>query len=147
MTSHDPGVVSIASLIARLKNADSQQRESAAAEIFQQGRAVAQGAIAPWLKDVQLRDCLRLTDAGLPEMVVGIAVDPESFEDILAAVGMPRLAEVPPDQDAKEFELDFSQGVRLDVLTTRELGGPGAIARYLQKFGAGINRSKLCRAI
>jgi len=145
MISNDPapGAVSIALLIAQLKNTDPQERESAAGEIFKQGRAVAQAAIAPWLKDAQLRDCLRIADAGFPEMVVGIAVDPESFEGILAAVGMPRLADVPPDQDAKEFELEFPQGVRLDVLTTRDPGGPGAIARYLQKFGAGIQQIEI----
>jgi hypothetical protein len=145
MNSNDPapGAVSIASLVARLKNTDPQQRQSAAVQIFEQGRAVAQGAIAPWLKDVQMRDCLQMTGAGFPEMVVGIAVDPESFEGILAAMGMPRLADVPPDQDAKEFELEFPQGVRLDILTTREPGGPGAIARYLQKFGAGIQQIEI----
>jgi hypothetical protein len=50
---------------------------------------------------------------------------------------------VPPDQDAREFELHFAQGIQLDILTTREPGGAGAIARYLQKFGEGIQQVEL----
>ncbi len=42
-----------------------------------------------------------------------------------------------------EFELHFSQQVQLDILTTREPGGKGAIARYLQKFGEGIQQVEL----
>ena len=49
-------------------------------------------------------------------------------------------ADVPPDQDAEEFELHFPDGISLDVLTTREPGGSGAIARYLSKFGEGIQQ-------
>jgi hypothetical protein len=33
--------------------------------------------------------------------------------------------------------------VKIDVLTTRESGGTGAIARYLGKFGAGIQQIEL----
>ena len=50
------------------------------------------------------------------------------------------LADVPPDQDALEFEIEFPTGVRLDILTTREPAGAGAIARFLQKFGEGIQQ-------
>jgi hypothetical protein len=78
-----------------------------------------------------------------PVTTVGIAVTPETFERIHAANGSPRLAEVPPDQDAKEFELHFAQNIRLDILTTREPDGTGAIARYLQKFGEGIQQVEL----
>jgi hypothetical protein len=76
-------------------------------------------------------------------MVVGIAVDPVHFEEIQDAMGMPHLADVPPDQDAKEFELEFAAGVRLDVLTTRDLRGGGAIARYLEKLGEGIQQIEI----
>jgi hypothetical protein len=78
-----------------------------------------------------------------PITTVGIAVTPQNFDRIRAANGSPRLAEVPPDQDAREFELHFAQGVRLDILTTRESGGVGAIARYLQKSGEGIQQVEL----
>ena len=47
---------------------------------------------------------------------------------------------MPPDQDALEFELAFAHGVRLDVLTTRDAAGQGAIARFLARFGAGIQQ-------
>ena len=53
------------------------------------------------------------------------------------------MADVPPDQDAKEFELHFSSGVQLDILTTRQTDGGGAIARFLQKFGEGIQQIEL----
>ena len=71
---------------------------------------------------------------------IGIAVQPENFERIRAANGSPRLAEVPPDQDAMEFELRSGEHEEFDILTTRDPGGPGAIARYLQKFGEGIQQ-------
>lgn len=138
-----PNAASIASLIAHLQSADPQKRQDAAAKIFRQGSAQAQAATTSWLNDAELRDCLRIADTGFPEMIVGVAVDPASFEKIRAAVGMPHLADVPPDQDAREFELEFPQEVRLDVLTTREPGGPGAIARYLEKFGAGIQQIEI----
>ena len=33
--------------------------------------------------------------------------------------------------------------MRLDILTNKQAGGAGAIARYLQKFGAGIQQIEL----
>ena len=47
---------------------------------------------------------------------------------------------MPADQDAEEFELRFADDVFLDVLTTREPGGSGAIAKYLAKFGEGVQQ-------
>jgi hypothetical protein len=67
-------------------------------------------------------------------------VEPAAFTRIHDANGAPPLAHVPPDQDAEEFELHFPDGISLDVLTTRAPGGPGAIARYLVKFGEGIQQ-------
>jgi len=46
---------------------------------------------------------------------------------------------VPPDQDAREFELHFS-GIALDILTSRDPRGGGAIAKYLEKFGEGVQQ-------
>jgi hypothetical protein len=69
-----------------------------------------------------------------------LAVERETFANIRAANGNPRLASGPPDQDAEEFELHFPDGISLDILTTREPGGSGAIARYLAKFGEGIQQ-------
>ena len=73
-------------------------------------------------------------------MTVGLAVSRETFTKIRAANGLPRLAEVPPDQDAEEFELHFPDGVALDVLTSRAPGGTGALAKYLAKFGEGVQQ-------
>src|SRR6266478_4597037 len=70
-------------------------------------------------------------------VTLGLAVERATFGRIRVANGTPRLAEVPAEQDAEEFELHFPDGILLDVLTTREPGGSGAIARYLAKFGEG----------
>ena len=67
----------------------------------------------------------------------------ETFNRIRIANGTPRLAEVPPDQDAEEFELQFPPETFLDILTTREPGGEGAIAKYLAKFGEGVQQVEL----
>ena len=75
-----------------------------------------------------------------PVVTVGLAVERATFGRIRVANGTPRLAEVPAEQDAEEFELHFPDGVLLDVLTTREPGGSGAIARYLAKFGEGVQQ-------
>ena len=93
---------------------------------------------------LEIRRELSILDASqFPVTTVGIAVTPETFERVRAANGASRLADVPPDQDAKEFELHFAQSIQLDILTTREPGGAGAIARYLQKFGEGIQQVEL----
>jgi hypothetical protein len=141
--SPTPDTSSIASLLARLQESDPHVRERAAAEIFRQGCALALDAVAAWLDDLPLCDCLRMAGSKHPEMIVGVAVDPGSFERIRAATGMPRLADVPADLDAKEFELEFAHEVRLDVLTTKDPDGPGAIARYLKKSGAGIQQVEI----
>lgn len=71
---------------------------------------------------------------------MGVAVDPALFEEIWQKAGRPHRADVPPDQDAVEFTLSFAHGVRLDALTTRDATGQGAIARYLARFGNGIQQ-------
>src|ERR1700683_3244295 len=131
------------SLIARLKSADPRERESAAAAIFRQGRALAQAAVASWLENASLRECFQMAEADFPKTAVGVAVDPVCFEEIRTATGVPHLADVPADLDAKEFELEFSRGVRIDVLTTRDPDGPGAIAGYLKKSGPGIQQVEI----
>jgi len=80
------------------------------------------------------------SDLGLGSIVVGLAVEPEIFKKIRAANYFPALADVPPDQDAMEFALHFETRIELDILTTREPGGKGAIARFLEKFGEGIQQ-------
>jgi hypothetical protein len=74
---------------------------------------------------------------------VGIAVHPETFQKIRAANNSPRLADVPADQDAQEFELHLEDSIELDILTTHAPGGSGAIARFLEKFGEGMQQVEI----
>ncbi len=133
----------MASLIRRLGDAERSQREKAATEIFRQGVEVAGAATAKWAADPELAGLFVMNDSESPEATVGLAVERENFSRIRIANGTPRLADVPPDQDAEEFELHFGHGVRLDLLTTKEPRGPGAIAGFLQKFGEGIQQIEL----
>ena len=71
---------------------------------------------------------------------MGLAVQRDTFGRIRIANATPRLSDVPASEDAEEFELHFEPGVSLDILTTREPGGDGAIAKYLAKFGEGIQQ-------
>src|SRR5215472_4207551 len=129
-----------AALIRELGGTDGETRQRAASEIFSRGRELARAATSAWLNHPDFLRHMMLDSSHFPVTTVGVAVTPENFEHIRAACGSPGLADVPPDQDAKEFELHFAQGVRLDILTTREPGGSGAIARYLQKFGEGLQQ-------
>jgi len=133
----------IASLIRGLCDADPFQRERAAQEIYRRGSELARVAAARWLADSQLARVFALDASHFPETTIGLAVEPENFDRIRTANGSPRLADVPPDQDALEFELHFPSGAQLDILTSRRPGDSGAIARFLQKFGEGIQQIEL----
>src|ERR1051325_3452235 len=129
--------------IGQLASQDLAQRDAAAEEICIAGSILARRAAREWLKD---GDFTALVERD-PKITVGIAVQPELFERIREANGGPRLAEGPPDQDAEEFELHFT-GISLDVLTPRTLDGNGAIARYLARFGEGIQQVEfLCKDV
>jgi hypothetical protein len=123
--------------IADLSSADASKRLAAAAEIYRLGRATAGSAIAEWWGESELSTLLF---APAPAITVGLAVQRDTFGRIRVANGTPRLAQVPPDQDAEEFELHFPESISLDILTTREPGGSGAIAKYLAKLGEGIQQ-------
>ena len=127
-------------LIEELSNANSATRASAAAEIFRRSFELVHAAVALWLLDTQLASCLHLSKTGAPKATAGIAVERGTFDRIRAANGSPRSANVPDDQDAEEFELDFPSGVRLDILTTKQAGAGGAIDKFLRKFGEGIQQ-------
>jgi hypothetical protein len=127
----------VASWVARLATPDARQREEAARELFRQGCAVSEPVLRRWFADPEFR---KLIPSGNVLLTVGVAVEPAQYEAIWHNAGRPHRAEVPPDQDALEFSLAFAHGVRLDILTTREPGGPGAIARFLMRFGAGIQQ-------
>jgi len=128
------GPANLAEAIARLASSATAKREAAAAELHHLGRARGDAALARWRADPDFAGLL------LGEPTIGVAVQPENFERIRTANGSPRLAEVPPDQDAKEFELHFGGGIHLDILTTKDAGGDGAIARFLEKVGEGIQQ-------
>jgi len=123
--------------IAGLSSGEAALRESAAADIYAAGRAPAERVAEAWRSDEELA---RLLLGPKPEMTVGLAVQRETFSKIRGANGVSRLAEVPSDQDAEEFALHFADGVNLDILTSRAPGGEGAIARYLGKFGEGVQQ-------
>src|SRR5580658_553794 len=125
------------SAIAGLCAAEASARDAAAAEIYAAGRAPAERVVGTWCSDAELSGLLC---GPKPEVTVGLAVQRETFSKIRAAHSVSRLAEVPSDQDAEEFELHFSNGVSLDILTSRAPGGEGAIARYLGKFGEGVQQ-------
>jgi hypothetical protein len=127
-------------LIEELSNANPATRARAAAEIFRRSFELVHAAVALWLLDTQLASCLHLSETGAPKATAGIAVERATFDRIRAANGSPRLANVPDDQDAEEFELDFPGGARLDILTTKQAGAGGAIDKFLRKFGEGIQQ-------
>ena len=128
---------STAAWIARLAASDAREREEAARELFRRGCAAAEPVLKRWFADAEFR---QMIPSGNVLLTVGLAVEPAQFETIRQQAGSPRLADVPPDQDALEFELEFAHGVRLDILTTRDAAGQGAIARFLARFGAGIQQ-------
>jgi hypothetical protein len=120
-----------------MSSSDSEVRMASATELHHLGRGLLDHAVYPWWSDAELS---ALLEGGNPTVTVGLAVAPERFERIREASGSPRLADVPPDQDAQEFELHLPGGLSMDVLTSRDPAGSGAIARYLQKFGEGIQQ-------
>jgi hypothetical protein len=127
----------LSAAIAGLSSADYPTRSAAASEVYRMGRAPADRAVYTWWHDAEFSALLLGPN---PVVTVGLAVERETFTQIREANGSPRLADVPPDQDAEEFELHFPDEISLDVLTTREPGGAGAIARYLAKFGEGVQQ-------
>ena len=132
-----------------LSSADPSERAAGAREIYRAGRQSADEASREWRDDAEFAALLESGAASnIPEVTVGLAVNPITFDAIRDANGSPHLAEVPPDQDAREFELHFDAGVALDILTSRDPAGQGAIARYLLKFGEGIQQVEYrCRNV
>jgi hypothetical protein len=131
--------------IEGMSSPESETRAVSATEIYKIGRALADHAAYPWWSDEDLAALLNGDD---PQMTIGLAVAPERFKQIHEASGLPRLSEVPPDQDALEFELHFPGGLSMDVLTSKDPAGSGAIAKFLQKFGEGIQQIEyLCKNV
>ena len=126
----------LTSSIADLSSTDLVMRSAAATEIYRRGRAPADRAVYVWWTNPEFAALCGTT----PAVTVGVAVKRATFERIRQANGLPHLADVPPDQDAEEFELHFANDVSLDVLTTRNPEGSGAIAKFLRKFGEGVQQ-------
>jgi hypothetical protein len=126
----------LSAAITDLSSGNAIMRAAAATEIYRRGRAPADRAVYTWWSDPEFAV---LFDAN-PLVTVGLAVKPNTFARIREANGAPRLAEVPPDQDAREFELHFPDDISLDVLTTCDPEGEGAIAKYLARFGEGVQQ-------
>jgi hypothetical protein len=134
--------------ITQLADRDPQNRAEAALRLYLEGSGLCTPLLKQWLADPEFRALILPgemnasagSDFGPASIVVGVAVRPETFETIRTANNSPSLADVPPDQDAKEFELHFETRIDLDILTTRDPGAKGAIAGFLQKFGEGIQQ-------
>ena len=124
-------------LIGELADPDPSKRAAAAGRLYREGLSLFLAATSEWMAHPEFRALVRS-----PKPTVGVAVQPKTFEAIREAHGSPPLADVPPDLDAKEFELHPEAG-SFDILTTREPDGAGAIARYLQKFGEGIQQIEI----
>jgi hypothetical protein len=135
-----PSPTSLQTTLLNLSSDDPSIRMVAATEIYHLGRSLADHAIYPWWTDKELSAFLMAPEL---KVTVGVAVGRELFTKIHEANGLPRLAEVPPDQDAEEFELHLPGGTSVDVLTSKDPEGKGAIAKYLAKFGEGIQQVEL----
>ncbi len=132
----------IARAIQQLADPDPAKRASAAGLLRARAFDRCFRQTNDWIRDPEF---LRFTTTSEKDwqrvsFVVGIAVELETFLRIHRANGSPHFAQVPPEQDAIEFELHFERAGPLDVLTSRDPQGPGAIARYLEKFGEGIQQ-------
>jgi hypothetical protein len=141
----------IARWIQDLAGGDARLKAESAMRLYLAGVNLCTPLLSRWVSDPEFRE---LTLPGQPAgrtyarlgpsaIVVGIAVHPATFQKIRAANNSPRLAQVPADQDAQEFELHLDASIEFDILTTREPGGAGAISRFLQKFGEGIQQVEI----
>ena len=141
--------------IGRLADDDPAERAWTGSSLFFAGLARVLRDLQRWQEAEELRELLVREDFGLErpavpfsaKVTVGIAVLPKTFEKIRTANGSPPLTDAPADQDVLEFELDFKDAnlphVHLDILTTKAPGGNGAIARFLGKFGEGIQQVEI----
>ena len=136
-----------------LAGSDAKQKAESAIRLYLAGVNLCMPLLSQWVGDSEFRGLTlpeksnaaggASTHGGPSTIVVGIAVHPETFGKIRSSNNSPRLADVPPDQDAQEFELHLEDSIELDILTTRTPGGSGAIARFLEKFGEGIQQVEI----
>jgi hypothetical protein len=132
-------------LIEALCSAHDAVRRDAATRIYNAGVAPALKVAEKWQQNAELAELF-----ATPQLyvTVGLAVVSAIFTKIRAATGNPPLSQIPQDQDAQEFELHFANALSLDILTSKDPAGSGAIARYLKKFGQGIQQVEFrCRSV
>ena len=142
-------------LISHLADEDLAERAGTASSLFAAGLFRAFDSLQGWEQDDEFQKLIVRENvaSGAPivpygaRLTVGVAVLPKTFDQIRAAHGSPPLADASADQDVLEFELDFAESgmpyLHLDILTTKAPGGNGAIARFLEKFGEGIQQVEL----
>jgi hypothetical protein len=128
--------------IGSLSSVSAAVRAAAARELFRAGVALSDPIVYSWCVEPAMAPLLMRPEPSKQFLgvTVGVAVTPARFRLIRLAVGSPPLADVPPDQDAIEFELHFQPDIRLGILTTIDPVGPGAIARFLSRQGEGIQQ-------
>jgi hypothetical protein len=124
---------------------NSKMRYDAARDIYATGVALCEPALAEWRTDREFDELLvRAPHEFSPwRTVIGIAVKPATFDAIRKANGSPPLANVPPDQEAREFEIRCPEGTEIDVLTTRDGSNAGPIGKFVEKFGEGIQQVEI----
>ena len=121
----------IGDLFSHLAAPGEKVRQQSAQMLFNLGRALSRETIEQWAQDTDFRSLL-ITENDSPRATVGIAVSPGLFANIRTANGNPKLANVPPDQDAVEFELHFSR----TQPTGKESPGPLRAPRYFDDAGS-----------
>ena len=124
----------IANQVEQLAAPDAGHRATAAALLYQAGCYMAHDVFAGWRKDSEF-DVLV---TGKP--IVGVAVPQELFVRIRQEMGMPSLAEVPPEQSTAEFEIEYGNS-HLDILAP--VDGEGPIQKFLDRLGPGIQQVEL----
>lgn len=141
----------IARWIPQLADPNPRNRSESALRLYMEGSTLCTPLLRQWNTDPEFRE-LSLPSGPNPSethasteamTVVGIAVEPDTFQKIREANNFPPLADVPAEQDAIEFELRFEDRIDLDILTTREPGAQGAVAKFLAKFGEGIQQIEI----
>jgi hypothetical protein len=142
---------SASTVIQGLANKDPEKRLQAAKQLYIEGAERVLGWFSKLREDEEFQSLVVKDPFGkpshLPKLTVGIAVRPETFNDIRVSCGSPSIADAPHDQDVIEFEMEFGENFpqrpRLDILTTSAPGGNGAIARFLKKFGEGVQQVEI----
>jgi hypothetical protein len=140
-----PETTSIPENIVLLTEPDARVRMDAARELYVAGVAMCAPAVAEWREDKEFDELLVRAphEFSAWRTVVGVAVAPARFDAIRAANGSPRLADVPPEQDAKEFEIHCKDGTELDILTSRDGSNAGPVGKFVEKFGEGIQQVEI----